>query len=205
MKDKIIDGLSLANLSLGFISIILAFQGFFLYSAYLVIAAALIEFSHLSGRKVLKAGSVFSKDLSIIAETVSFVLAPAIFSYVFFAQQLGDMSYVFLVFSAALVLSGAVRSALLSSGQMTGWSGMKSTFNVIIPVLYVLNLFSLYIISGWMVLSSVFMLSRFRISLRKKKKSEKAVELKEDYADVKEPKEEEEKESPLVPLSIFGD
>lgn len=214
MKE-IIHLLSLVNLSLGFLSIFLSIQGHFLYAALFMVLAAIIDIAHLSTSKLMKSDSVFIKDLNNISSMVSFAVAPAVFSYLVLFEQLAyPLTYLFLALPLALVLSGVIRTARLNSGEITPWHGMKITFNVLIPVLYIFNIFSIFLVSGWMMLSTVFMLSKFNLrSPSRKKKTGKTVELKSEYSE--EDKEEkkfrrrkrvkEEEETPLVPLSIFGD
>lgn len=218
MKDKILNTLSLINLSLGFISVFLSIQGFFSYASYLIIGAALIDLAYIAGAGVTKTGEVFAKDLNNLAEFGSFALAPAVLTYmVFYGQLTGYLPYIFLAFPLALLISGALRTARLSSGKVTSWNGMKLTFNAVIPVLYLLNFFSIFLVSGWFIISSVFSMSRFnfRGSLKKKKK-EKVAELKDDspesddysekYRKRRERRErKKDEENNLVPLAIFGD
>ena len=226
---KIIHLLSLANLSMGFLSVFLSIQGHFLYAAFFIVSAAVIDIAYLSASKLMKSDSVFGKDLNNISSMVSFAVAPAIFSYLVLFEQLAyPLTYLFLAMPMAFVLSGVIRTARLNSGEITPWHGMKITFNALIPVLYIFNIFSIFLVSGWMMLSAVFMLSKFNLrSPSMKKKPAKNVELKDDYEfnnarskytvdTVNEDEEKqkkfrrrkkvkEEEETPLVPLSIFGD
>ncbi|MCK4634826.1 MAG: hypothetical protein KAT37_03050 [Candidatus Aenigmarchaeota archaeon] len=229
MKE-IIHLLSLTNLSLGFLSVFLSVQGHFLYAAFFMVSAAIIDIAHLSTSKLMKSDSVFGKDLNNISGMVSFAVAPAVFSYLVLFEQLAyPLTYLFLAMPLALILSGVIRTARLNSGEITSWHGMKITFNTLIPVLYIFNIFSIFLVSGWMMLSTVFMLSKFNLrSPSRKKKLGKNVELKDDYefnnarskytvdtVDEDEEKQrkkfrrrkkvKEEEETPLVPLSIFGD
>jgi len=200
MKNQIANILSMIILSLGFFSIFLSIQGFFLYAAYLIIVAAIIDGINALILKTLETNVEFGKALSSISGLISFVVSPAFFSYVILFQGFQfPFNYVLLALPLALVLSGTLRAARLNSGKITGWHGMKMSFNVVMPILFIFNFFSIYIVSGWIILSSVLMLSNFRIrkpSLKKKKKA-KEVEIKEEP-------EEEKEETPIVPLPFFG-
>ncbi len=161
-----------------------------------------MDLAFVSASGISKSSDVFNRDFNNISKAVSFAIAPAIFSYTVLYKSLdGYASYLFLVLPMVLILSGIVRAARLNSGRITSWTGMRSTFNVVIPLLYIFDLFSILIVSGWMLLSPVMMLSKFnpRGSL-KKRKNAKSVELGD--SDKKDEKEEEE---PLIPLKMFGD
>lgn len=208
MKEKIIETFPLVTLSLGLLSIFFSIQGLFLYASYLLLAAAVAGIIERTVPRLLKTGTSFGKDLTHISGALSFAVAPGIFSYlVLFEQFSPPLNYLFLILPLALGISGVTRAARLSSGQVTPLSGMGSIFNVLLPLLYLLNFFSILLVSGWMILSSVFMLSKF--SLRRpfrRKKKEKNVELKGDHTELKDDEEEDKKEeAELVPLSIFGD
>ena len=209
MKEQIANILTLTNFSLGFISIFLSIQGLFLYAAYFIIAAVAIDAVDGTVSRLLKTSSVFGKELDNTSDFVSSALAPSVFSYLILSDKLlPPFSYIFIALLLAFVLSGLIRTARLNSGQITKWNGMMITFNVLIPFLYISNFFSLYIISGWMLLSSVFMLSKFslRDAFRRKRPKEKTLELKsESENEEPEKSKSEEKEEGLVPLSIFGD
>ena len=116
------------------------------------------------------------------------------------------MNYLFLILLLGFVLSGLIRTARLNSGYSTKWHGMMITFNVVIPLLYILNFFSFYLIAGWMLLSSGLMVSKFslRDAIRKKKKS-KVFEIRAEEKEESVERKEENKEEGLVPLPIFGD
>lgn len=196
---------SLANISLGALSILLSFQGLFLYSAYLMAAAAVLDFAFISASGISKSTDIFSRDFNNISKTVSFSIAPAVFSYaVLFDGLEGYTSYLLMALPLALIISGVVRTARLNSGRITSWTGMRATFNVVLPLLYIFGFFSFYIVSGWLLLAPVMMLSGFnpRGSL-KKKRNAKNVELK--GSGETEDREEKEEETGLVPLNMFGD
>jgi len=206
MKEHIANALSLTNFSLGFLSIFLSLQGHFLYAAYFMIFAVVVDSIDGSVSRILKTSSVFGKELDNISDFVSSAIAPSVFSYLIFSEKLPlPMNYLFLILLLGFALSGLIRTARLNSGYSTKWHGMMITFNVVIPLLYILNFFSFYLIAGWMLLSSGLMVSKFslRDAIRKKKKS-KVLEIRTEKEESVERKEEN-KEEGLVPLSIFGD
>ena len=210
MRDHIANILSLTNLSLGFVSMFFSIQGNFIYSAYMIIAAAAIDSIDGTVARLLKTVTIFGKELDGVSDVISFVAAPAIFSYMVFSETFAyPINYIFIFLLLVLVVSGVIRVARLNSGQITGWHGMKITFNTLIPVLYILGFFSVYIISGWILLSSVFMLSKFSLRdfARRKNKKDKILEIKSTHhqEEHKEENKEEDKEEGLVPLAMFGD
>lgn len=205
MKD-FLNWISLANISLGALSIFLSIQELFIYAAYLMAMAAVMDLVFVSASGISKSGDVFSKDFNNISKAVSFSIAPAIFSYAILYKNLeGYASYLFLALPMALILSGIIRTARLNSGRITSWTGMRSTFNVVLPLLYIFDLFSIFIVSGWMLLSPVMMLSKFnpRGSL-KKRKNAKSVELG-DSDENKDKGDKDEEKTGMVPLNMFGD
>ena len=200
MKKHIANMLSLLNFSLGFLSIFFSIQGSFLYAAYFVVLAAAIDAIDGTVSRIMKINTPFGKQLDNTSDLVSFAIAPAVFSYLTLSFDF-PFNYIFPALLLVFVVSGLIRTARLNSGETTKWHGMMITFNVAIPLLYILNLFSVYTISGWLLISPIFMLSKF--SLRdsfKRKKKEKTVELKSEDAE-----KEEKKDKNLIPLSIFGD
>ncbi len=223
MKEKLINVLSIVILSLGFFSIILSMEGLFLYSAYFIMAAAILDFFISTSKRIVKVDDVFGKDLDNISDMISFALAPGIFAFLIFFNELTyPYNYVFLVFPFSLLVSGAIRTARINSGRITTMNGMKTTFNFLIPLFFVFDVFNVFLVSGWFIVSQFLMLNKFRIGLPlKKKKKSSDINLKEiksqytvddvdkeDYATLKSSKKKEEKkddDAPLVPLNMFGD
>ena len=217
-KEKVADSISLSILGLGLVSIALSIYGQFIYASYLIIASALVDIFTGSFKKFLKIASVFGKELDNISDLVSLVLAPAILTIIFFSRTIEfPFSYFFILFPMGMCFAGVIRTSRINSGQITAFQGMKDTFNAMIPVLLLTDFFSPFLVSGWIVLSSVFMLSSFTfrdLIPKRKKKSEynfKAVRSKYTVDTVDEDEDKEDKGSGdsegggLVPLSILGD
>ncbi|MCD6367665.1 MAG: CDP-alcohol phosphatidyltransferase family protein [Candidatus Aenigmarchaeota archaeon] len=205
MKEQISNALTITNLSLGFISLFFIFQGFFTQASYLIVVAVLIDCINGTIARVLKIDDDMGKNLDNISDVISFILTPAVFSYFVLSKEITfPLSYVFFALSLFFVVSGVYRTARINVEVSSDlFNGMPTTVNgLIFPGMYLLGIFSVYTVSGWMILSSVFMLSRFRIKrsfFKKKRKKES------DVVEVKGEKEEEEKnDDSFVPLPFLG-
>jgi len=80
--------LTCLNLLCGCFAIILIFQNEFIYAAYLVFAAAVIDFFDGFAARMLKAYSVIGKDLDSLADMVTFGVVPGVIMYQLF-QKIG--------------------------------------------------------------------------------------------------------------------
>lgn len=203
---EIFNGLSLVKLSLGFLSVFFVLENMATHSCYLILLAVLIDVSSGVFMKFFKVESDLEKSLDNISGLISFVFAPAIFSYFIFSTGLKfPFSYIFFALILFFVASGTYRTARVNSVYEPGITGLPLVFNgVVFPALYLLNFFSLYIVSGWIILSSVLMVMRFRIKKPKRKKK-KTVEVKESDALDEEEEKEKKEEDVVTPLPMFGD
>jgi len=202
MNKQISNVLSLTNLSLGFISLFFIFNELYLYASYLMLLAVLVDMSDGAVARILKIDSDLGKNLDNLCDVFSFIFVPAIFSYIMFIHGLPTIfEYGFLVLILVFVASGIYRTARINVTHSPGFlNGLPTTFNgIVFPVLYITNFFSFYIISGWLILSSVLMLSKFKIKRLSFKKKKKMVEIKDDSV------EEEKENNNIVPLPMFGD
>lgn len=89
MKKHIPNLLTLLNLSCGTVAIVLAVEGQWQWSVYLLIAAALLDFMDGTAARLLNAGSETGKQLDSLSDMVSFGVLPAVFIYAIFRQQFG--------------------------------------------------------------------------------------------------------------------
>lgn len=205
MKENISNTLSLLNLSLGFLSLFFIFQGEFFQASILVLVAVAVDCIDGTIARLLKIDSDLGKNLDNISDVVSFIVVPAIFSYFVLLKEMSfPFNYALFVLSLFFVIAGVYRTARINVTHTPGFfNGLPTTFNgLVFPGLYISNFFSIYIISGWMILSSVLMVSEFRIKrpFFKKKKKKEVVEIKD------ESEEDNKKDNEnIVPLSIFGD
>ncbi len=214
MKE-IFNAMSVLKLSLGFLSIFFILENMIAFSCYFILITVLIDVSSSVFMKFFRVESDFENTLDSISALVSFVFAPAILSYFVFSSGL-EFPFSYLLFALILffMVSGSYRTARVSSVYIEGVEGLPLIFNgLVFPALYLLDFFSIYIVSGWIILSSVLMVTRFRIrrpKKNKKKKKDDMVEVKE--SDVEEEEEEKKKKSKkkkdddvITPLPMFGD
>ncbi|WP_411682872.1 CDP-alcohol phosphatidyltransferase family protein [Clostridium thailandense] len=82
LKTSIPNLLSLANLSLGVLSIMETFNENYFFAAVLIIVAALIDRYNIKIANFLNLTSIFDKELDSLAELVSFGVAPALLIFV---------------------------------------------------------------------------------------------------------------------------
>lgn len=79
--------LTLLNLACGTVAIVLALEGQWQWSVYLLLIAVLFDFMDGFAARLLKATSETGKQLDSLADMVSFGVLPAIFIYAIFKQQ----------------------------------------------------------------------------------------------------------------------
>ncbi len=87
MKKHIPNFITLLNLCSGTVAIVLALEGQWQWSVYLLLLAALFDFMDGLAARFLKAGSETGKQLDSLADMVSFGVLPAILIYTVFKQQ----------------------------------------------------------------------------------------------------------------------
>lgn len=87
MKRHIPNLFTLLNLSCGTVAIVLAIEGQWQWSVYLIFAAALFDFLDGMAARLLHAASETGKQLDSLSDMVSFGVLPAIFIYAIFRQQ----------------------------------------------------------------------------------------------------------------------
>ena len=87
MKRHIPNLFTLLNLSCGTVAIVLAIEGQWQWSVYLLLAAAVFDFMDGLAARLLNAVSESGKQLDSLADMVTFGVLPAIFIYAIFRQQ----------------------------------------------------------------------------------------------------------------------
>ena len=87
MKKHIPNFITLLNLASGTVAIVLALEGQWQWSVYLLLLAALFDFMDGMAARLLNAGSEIGKQLDSLADMVTFGVLPAIFIYTVFKQQ----------------------------------------------------------------------------------------------------------------------
>jgi len=87
MKKHIPNFITLLNLACGTVAIVLALEGQWQWSVYLLFLAALFDFMDGMVARMLNAGSETGKQLDSLADMVTFGVLPAIFIYTIFRQQ----------------------------------------------------------------------------------------------------------------------
>ena len=141
---KFADLFTLANVSLGLISIVFAISNNFEYSAYLLLAAAAIDYLDGKVAKMLGQQNEFGKELDSLADTVSFGVAPAIFGFSLMqaAYSMNQPQLLFGIIAFSVFLfCGILRLARYNIMDMKGvYRGMPITLNgLIIPAAYFAN------------------------------------------------------------------
>jgi len=79
--------LTLLNLSCGTVAIVLAVEGQWQWSVYLLLTAAVLDFLDGTAARLLNAGSETGKQLDSLSDMVSFGVLLAVFIYAIFRQQ----------------------------------------------------------------------------------------------------------------------
>lgn len=114
---------TLANLFFGFWSMVLAWRGEFYRAAWFIVVAGLLDMLDGAMARVGKAGTRFGAELDSLVDIVSFGVAPASLTYLWFFASEGQYAW---VFSYAFVVCVALRLARYNV-QLTGEH--KSTFS----------------------------------------------------------------------------
>lgn len=108
MKHWIPNALTALNLVLGMLSILQALQGNFITASLLVVGAMVAD--GLDGRvaRFFKVSSDFGKELDSLCDLVSFGVAPAVLSYLFYLK---DFAIIGQLAAVAFAVCGALRLA----------------------------------------------------------------------------------------------
>lgn len=142
---KFADLFTLANVGLGLISLVFAISNNFEYSAYLLLAAAAIDYIDGKVAKMLGQQNDFGKELDSLADTVSFGVAPAIFGFSLMqtAYSINQPQLLFGIIAFSVFLfCGILRLARYNIMDIKGvYSGMPITLNgLIVPAAYFANI-----------------------------------------------------------------
>lgn len=107
-KHIVPNAVTLANIALGFLSIIAAAEGRFEHAVYLMFAAAICDMMDGRLARLLNASSKFGMELDSLSDVVSFGIAPAVLVYL---AVLRDLSWMGAMIAVAYLLCGALRLA----------------------------------------------------------------------------------------------
>ena len=141
--------LTLANLLLGCLSIVSAFEGNLLLAAYLIIFASVFDFFDGFSARLLKAYSPMGKELDSLSDLVSFGVAPSVIVFHLLKDALGLESgegftggQVLLVIPFLIALFSALRLAKfnIDTRQTTSFIGLPTPANALFIVGIVLGL-----------------------------------------------------------------
>lgn len=111
-KHLIPNGVTLANIALGFFGMVAAARGQFERSVVLLFLAALCDLADGKLARALDACSKFGMELDSLSDMVSFGIAPAVLVYLAVLQRLG---WVGAVIAVVYPLCGALRLARYNS------------------------------------------------------------------------------------------
>lgn len=116
MRSWIPNGLTALNLVFGVFSILYTFHGKLYLAAILIVAAMVAD--GLDGRvaRYMKISGDFGKELDSLCDLVSFGVAPAFLSYVFFLHNFGEAG---MVAGAVFATCGAMRLARFNVNTAT--------------------------------------------------------------------------------------
>lgn len=167
------------NLAFGFTAIIMAMQGALTTAAWLLLVAAVFDFSDGFAARMLKAYSELGKQLDSLADAVSFGVAPGILAYKTMEmalntnlQEASGVNFFLLLLPALIPVFSALRLAKfnLDTRQTTSFVGMPTPASALIFVSVVLIVanssegVSIYILNPWVlailiIVDSVLMIS----------------------------------------------
>ncbi len=107
-KHLVPNVVTLANIALGFLSIIAAADGRYEHAVYFLFAAALCDMMDGRLARMLDASSKFGMELDSLSDVVSFGIAPAVLVYL---SVLRDFGTIGTMIAVAYLLCGALRLA----------------------------------------------------------------------------------------------
>jgi CDP-diacylglycerol--serine O-phosphatidyltransferase len=148
--------ITLANLFMGCLSIVSAFEGNLVLAAYLIIIAAIFDFLDGFSARLLKAYSPLGKELDSLSDLVSFGVAPSIIVYHLLKDALGTSAsggftggQVLLTIPFLIAVFSALRLAKfnIDTRQTTSFIGLPTPANALFIVGIVIGLNSSY--SEW--------------------------------------------------------
>jgi len=96
------------NMFAGFLSVINASEGLYLYAAWLIIVAAIFDALDGAVARLTKSSSELGVELDSLADVVSFGAAPA---FLIYATYLHSLNAIGIVIASSLVLAGGFRLA----------------------------------------------------------------------------------------------
>jgi CDP-diacylglycerol--serine O-phosphatidyltransferase len=128
-KHLIPNGVTLANIALGFAGIVAAAQHQFERSVVLLFCAALCDLADGKLARALNATSQFGMELDSLSDMVSFGIAPAVLVYLSVLEGLGIAG---MIIAVIYPLCGALRLARYNSD--TGPLGKVTFLGVPIPI-----------------------------------------------------------------------
>lgn len=150
-KSYIPNAFTFGNLACGVLSLIFAIKGELHISAFLIIAAAILD--RYDGRiaRMFNASSVVGKELDSLADLVSFGVAPSILSWVIYFNQYEIFGYIFI---CLFPICGAYRLARYNITEFNQvFMGIPITIAGFIVA--VDNLVNIYLIKHYLV-STIF-------------------------------------------------
>ena len=107
-KHLVPNVVTLANIALGFLSIIAAADGRFEHAVYFMFAAGLCDMMDGRLARMLDASTEFGMELDSLSDVVSFGIAPAVLVYLSVLREYGTLGA---MISVAYLLAGALRLA----------------------------------------------------------------------------------------------
>ena len=125
-KFLVPNAITICNLFLGYVSIIMTFEGNYILACWLIVIAMIADALDGKTARKLNAFSEFGKELDSFCDAISFGIAPAILVYRIF-QELYPVKEVPLVISFMFALCGVLR--LVKFNIITEASDSKADFS----------------------------------------------------------------------------
>ncbi|MHB8918195.1 MAG: CDP-diacylglycerol--serine O-phosphatidyltransferase [Desulfocucumaceae bacterium] len=152
-----------ANLAVGMLALVYAFDGKFVAGSILILVAALLDrFDGQIARK-LGVSSDFGKELDSLADLVSFGVAPAVTAYLWRLDNLGPFGIAVMII---FVICGALRLARFNLMNVSGYFlGVPITIAGSLVALIVLAAGSVHVVVAalMVVILSGLMVSTIRL------------------------------------------
>jgi CDP-diacylglycerol---serine O-phosphatidyltransferase len=169
--------LTLANLFLGCVGIVYAFEDKIYYSAWLILAAAIIDFFDGFVARTLKATSSIGKELDSLSDAVTFGVLPGMIYYHFLSIAFASQNQAldtpeYLLYLAFLIpICGVYRLAKFNTtNQEMEFRGLaipaQALFAGSLVVIYYQNIFGLasLLVNVWIIILFIVLFSWLMVS-----------------------------------------
>jgi CDP-diacylglycerol--serine O-phosphatidyltransferase len=168
MRRAVTHSITTGNLFCGFISIVMAIQGYGVLAAWLIICASLLDAFDGKIARFINGESAFGAQYDSLADLVSFGVAPGVLVYLLAFQEHGVLGVMVSFMPLAFSASRLARFNLSERGEDSDYAGLTTPLQACLIASFVIFNVSLWgdvhshtLLAGLVVIVSLLMASRF--------------------------------------------